>query len=686
MATIVNAAPMAIKLGVLDQSASSASVGINFTPIHMALVPLFTQRGPTVPTQVASSTDRISLYGSDSFDLLSKWANHGTVLSNVLVTQSNPQFILRLKPTDAPDPATCRLSLEIVAAQVPLYERDADGAYITDSSGNPVPTGETVAGHILKWVSGQATNGIGGGTTTTGTLVSGSTTSMRYPIFEDQVSDFGSYGNNIGRRLWCATAKSSEPVDSDIVEEQGTALYRIQYVERSSATSTATVSQTIDGDTYVEFSFKKGAINTKIEQNLYIDNLVLGKYRKVNSYTSDTPIYGPVETINVYHSNIATILQQLYAAECAYTGAEMVDGDEYLINFFDGLDVNGNPYETILVQGALDGADTLNSSTTHYSLGGGDGTMDDAAYAALVTDVMNNFETSDYHLMDMAKYPITHIWDTGFDIATKKSLLLPMSLRKDIVTVLSTQDVNTTLNNNNAETSIATALRTAALQFPESEYYNTKTCRAAIIGHGGTLIDDNAAPLVPMTIDLADKVAAYMGAQTAVLTPGKAFDIYPNNVVTKVRDVNLTYKATKVRQSNWALGLTWVQQFDQRQLFYPAIQTVYDDDTSVLNSFLVTCIVAYCEKIVEQTWKQLTGRSDLTQAQFIEQSNALISDAVKGRFDNRVTIVPETFFDTNDVARGYSWSCYIYIYANVMKTVGTYTLITRRLEDLQTTS
>lgn len=172
----------------------------------------------------------------------------------------------------------------------------------------------------------------------------------------------------------------------------------------------------------------------------------------------------------------------------------------------------------------------------------------------------------------------------------------------------------------------------------------------------------------------------------AVLTPGKAFDIYPNNVVTKVRDVNLTYKATKVRQSNWALGLTWVQQFDQRQLFYPAIQTVYDDDTSVLNSFLVTCIVAYCEKIVEQTWKQLTGRSDLTQAQFIEQSNALISDAVKGRFDNRVTIVPETFFDTNDVARGYSWSCYIYIYANVMKTVGTYTLITRRLEDLQTTS
>lgn len=686
MTTIVNAAPMAIKLGVLDQSARSTSVGINFTPIHMALVPLFTQRGPTVPTQVASSVDRTNLYGSDSFNLLSKWANHGTVLSNVLVTQSNPQFILRLKPTDAPDPATARLSLEIVATQVPLYERDADGAYITDSSGDPIPTGQTTAGHILKWVAGEAVNGIGGGTATTGTLVSGGATSMRYPIFEDQVSDFGAYGNNVGRRLWCATAKSSEPVDSDIVEEQGTALYRIQYVERSSATSTATVTQTIDGDAYVEFSFKKGAINTKIEQNLYIDNLVLGKYRDVDSSTSNTPVYGPVETIHVYHSYVSTILQQLYAAECAYNGVEEVDGDEYLINFFDGLDVNGVPYETILVQGALDGADTLNSSTTHYSLGGGDGTMSDAAYASLVTDVMTNFETSDYHLMDMAKYPITHVWDTGFDIATKKTLLVPMSLRKDIVTVLSTQDVNTTLNNNNAETSIATALRTAALQYPESEYYNTKTCRAAIIGHGGTLIDDNAAPLVPMTIDLADKVAAYMGSQTAVLTPGKAFDIYPNNVVTKVRDVNLTYKATRVRQSNWALGLTWVQQFDQRQLFYPAIQTVFDDDTSVLNSFLVTCIVAYCEKIVEQTWKQLTGRSDLTQAQFIEQSNALIADAVKGRFDNRVTIVPETFFDTNDVARGYSWSCYIYIYANVMKTVGTYTLITRRLEDLQTTS
>jgi len=288
--------------------------------------------------------------------------------------------------------------------------------------------------------------------------------------------------------------------------------------------------------------------------------------------------------------------------------------------------------------------------------------------------------------MDMAKYPITTIWDTGFDLATKKTLLQPMSLRKDILTILSTQDVNTALNNNNAETSIATALRTAALQYPESEYYGTKTCRAAIIGHGGTLINDTASPLVPMTIDLADKVAAYMGSQNAVMVTGNAFDIYPNNVVTKLRDVNLTYKSGSVRNANWALGLTWVQQFDQRQLFYPAVQTVYDDDTSVLNSLLVAFIVAYCEKVVEQTWKQLTGRTDLTNAQFITQSDALIADAVKGRFDNRVVIVPNTFFDTNDVARGYSWSCYIYIYANVMKTVGTYTLITRRMEDLTTTS
>lgn len=683
MSGIKNAAPMARQQGIQDLSGRTLVADIAYTPIHMAFVPLYTQRGPDSPQMVVGSA-RNTIYGSESFNLRNtKYANHGTVLSNVLNAAPNTQLIYRLKPKDAPDAATTRLSLEVVDTKIPLYERNAAGGYKTDGNGDPVPTGETVDGHVLRWSTSQATDGIGQGSIGTGDLVIDGGTSTKYPIFDDRVASWGAYGNNVGRRIYAVTEKSEPAVDQDVADEEGTAIYRIQYLERATAASTPTITPTLFSEQYVEFSLKPGAINSKTEADLFIDNIVLKNYRDVDISTGNAPQFGPVDKINVYHANVATVLKKLYASECAQTGETPVDGDEYKINFMDGLDINGNPYETIVVQGILDaGAAAMTSTAVHYSAGGGDGTMNDTLYAELVGELMDGFETNEFDLMDQAKYPITTVWDTGFDLATKKKLLIPMSLRKDIWTVLSTQDVNETLNSRSDESSITVALRTAAMQFPESEYYATKTCRAVIVGHGGQLIDDTVSRQAPMTIDLAAKVAAYMGSNDAILVSGKAFDQFPANVVSSLRDVNIPYKPVKVRNTDWSNGLTWVQQFDATRLFYPGMQTVYDDDTSVLNGLITMAIAAYCEKIVVQTWKQLTGRSDLTNDQFIERSNLLIADAVKNRFDDRVTIVPDTYFTSSDDARGFSWSCKVNIYANVMKTVGTYTLVTRRLEDL----
>lgn len=686
MSGIKNAAPQARLLGIQDVSPQNAVADIVYTPIHMALVPLYTQRGPAAP-QAVVGTARNTIYGADSFNMRKKFANHGTVLSNVLANASNTQFIYRLKPKDAPDPASIRFFLEVVETDIPLYARTSTGAYQRDPSGAPVPTGQTVAGHILRWTKGPAVGGLGTGTVGAGDLVVDGATSTKYPIWDDRISSWGEFGNNVGRRLFATTAKTEPSVDTDVALEEGTAIYRLQYLERASATSSPVVTQTLSADQFVDFSFKPGAINSKTEADLFIDNTVLKAYRNVDISSGNPPEFGPVDKISVYHANISTVLKQLYAAECAYNGTTPVDGDEYLINFLDGLDLDGNPYQTLVVQTALDpGAISMSSSAVHYSEGGGDGTMNDANYAELVQELMNGFETNEFDLMDMARYPITTIWDTGFDLATKKTLLIPIGLRKDIVTVLSTQDVNEDLNNRTEESSIAVALRSAALQYPESEYYGTKTCRAVIVGHGGTLIDDTITRQAPMTIDLAKKVATYMGSSNAVLVSGSAFDQYPNNVVTSLRDVNIPYKPTNVRNTDWNNGLVWVQTFDATRLFYPGIQTVYEDDTSVLNGLITVMIAAYCEKIVVQAWKQLTGRGDLTNEQFITRSNLIIADAVKNRFDDRVVIEPDTYFTADDEQRGFSWSCRVNLYANVMKTVGTYTIVTRRREELAATS
>lgn len=679
---IVNAAPMAVLPGVQDLSARELPAEIAFSPIHMAFVPLYTQRGPEGPSQVVGSA-RTKVYGSESFNLRGKYSTHGTILSNVLDNQANPQIVYRMRPADAPDPATSRLSLEVVEAEVPIYERDAGGAYRVDSAGNPIPTGNTVDGYILRWVEGEAVGGVGQAVSSVGELVSGNNASTRYPIYDDRVSSFGKYGNNVGRRLWAATAKTNPAVDSDVVASEGTALFRIAFVERETEDATPQITNSLSDEPYVEFSFKPGAMNRKIEADMFIDDRVLKMYRRVDSTSSATPVYGPVDRIHVYHAYVSEILKKLYAAECAYTGEEVVEDSEYLINFLDGLDVDGNPYHTILVQGALDqGAVAMTSTTTHYSQGGGDGTMTEAGYNQQVGTLMTGFETNEFDLMDMAKYPITTIWDTGFPLDIKKRLLIPMGLRKDVTVILSTQSISDPPNSRSEESSIAVALRAAALQYPESDYYGTKACRAAIIGHCGAYINDSITKVIPMTIDLASKVAAYMGSSTATMLNARAFDRYPNNVVALLKDVNITYKSTGVRNIDWANGLCWVQQLDARTVFYPGLQTVYDDDTSVLNSLITVLIVAYCEKVVVQTWKQLTGRSDLTKEQFIERSNQLIAEGVRNRFDGRVVIEPDTYYTAADDARGYSWSCRVNVYANVMKTVGTYTIVTRRMEDL----
>jgi hypothetical protein len=235
------------------------------------------------------------------------------------------------------------------------------------------------------------------------------------------------------------------------------------------------------------------------------------------------------------------------------------------------------------------------------------------------------------------------------------------------------------------ESSQASILQNAARMYPESEYYGTKTCRAIVVGHSGYLLSSEWRGLAPMTIDLAAKVATYMGASSGAWKGGANFDVSPKNQVTafKTDSVNAVFKNSNVRNEDWANGLIWVQNYDRRALFYPGIQTVYDDDTSVLNSLFNIIAVVELEKVCERVWRDLTGIQTLTVGQFIDRSDELIRAKTQGRFDDKFIIVPETYLTEGDEQRGFSWSCKINLYAANMRTVGTYTIVSRRIEDYQ---
>jgi hypothetical protein len=204
-AQIVNGAPMTIMLGTQDLSTQQVTPTPEQIPQHLPLVYLYAQQGP-LTTELVSGADLTNMYGTDTFDLRKKWANHATVLANTVNAQGNAIQVQRVQPADAAPPATLRLYLDVLAAQVPQYQRNTDGSFKLDSSGNQVPvtgtggTATTAAGYIAQWVveqvtytetDGVSTSDFGAGQIMPGDLTfTGATgTSQRYPIMDDAIVD-----------------------------------------------------------------------------------------------------------------------------------------------------------------------------------------------------------------------------------------------------------------------------------------------------------------------------------------------------------------------------------------------------------------------------------------------------------------------------------------------------------------
>lgn len=680
MTTIINAAPRAILLGVQDLSGRTPVYEPEAIPQHLPHVFLYTEKGPLSP-QLVVGDSLVTMYGDKSFDYRGKYANHQTVLANVFNSNANSILVQRMKPADAPAPASLTLYLDLLETVLPVYERNSDGTYKLGTDGKPIATADTTVGYIGRWiVSNLGSAELGAAQKVAGSQVDGANQSQLYPIFELQVSSFGDWGNLAGVRLSAPTVKSLLPVDDDLVESQKTALYRLQSVLRPDADSLPNIVKTITDEQYLEFSLKEGAINPRVDADIFIDAVFPTAWSDLETLP---PKFGQFSAFHVYHNYVEEVLGLIYTEESKF-GLLPTDG-EHMINLLTGVDYQGRPHYAFTVQGPTDGGALLTSESTHYASGGGDGTMSDALFAELVGNQCENYGDLDYQFMDTAKWPQSMIWDSGFPMETKKKLIVPMGRRKDMGVILATQDVSGPQNTASQESSAAIALRTAARMYPESEYYGTATCRAVVVGHSGYLLSSGYKKLLPLTIDFADKVSKYMGAGNGQWKPGRSFTLSPLNQVSmfKADSVNATFKQAAVRNRDWANGLVWVQNFDRRSLFYPGIQTVYDDDSSVLNSATNMFAILELEKVAERVWRELTGIDGLTIEQFIERSNRLIVEKTEGRFDGRYIIVPETYLSAADEQRGYSWSCKINLYAPNMRSVGTYTIVSRRIEDYQ---
>lgn len=687
MTTIVSGSPRIYQTGIKDKSRATVQAVREQIPTFLAKVFGFAKTGPTDP-QLVVGASRTLMYGAESFDERSKYATHTTSLSNVLNAKGNIQMFQRVVPADAGPKSTLRISLDLLSTQVPVYQRADDGSIVKSDDGLPVPTADTIAGFKGRWVVEQIPAGqIGQATEKPGSQTDGVSQSTLYAIQDLEVPYIGENGNNAGLRMWAETATGLSPLDERLLSESKIYPHRMACLARADALSTGKIVRTISDETSVQVSFKPGAIDRNNDKELYVGEIFVSAYEDLD-IPEMPPIRGPFGTLYTYDKTVAKVLGMLYAAEAPMadefsdiSGFD-VEGEKYMMNILGGFSSKNVPYHSFVLD--TSGKDTVRMSenSVFYARGGSDGTMNETVLADLVTAEVLEYANPNSELMNSVVNCESIMIDSGFPLATKYAMVSMIAIRKDTAIVLSTHDVLGETLTPSEESSIAMALRTRLQLYPESEVHGTSVTRGMVVGHSGDFMDSKYTKRLPLTLELAKKAADYMGAGDGRWKAGLSFDSAPLSEVTSFKNVNATFKPDSVRNSDWKNCLVWVQSFKRRSVFFPALKTVYDDDTSVLNSFFTMMGCVELEKVGFRAWLNFTGSDKRTNPVLKKDVEKFINDDIKDRFDGRFVIIPEVYFTQADIQRGYSWSTRMKLYAANMKTVNTFELEAYRLDSL----
>lgn len=681
MSSAINPMPHMNARGANDVSGRQLPVTPTEFPTHLPVIFTLGERGEGDQAFIVSGESALKKFGRNTFDKNGPYATHATELFHRVNGNANAMIIQRIITTGA-ETATLRWSLDVLQDDIPTYERNADGTHRLDVNGDKVPTGATVPGHRLKWVVDMVPAGtFGTGATSDGTMTdSAGDPSTLFPMWDYKLPSEGIYGNRTGIRFSAPTSLSPNPSDIDYVEEAKVFQYRIQFVEKPSMRSNPLVIETKNGAQSIDFCLKPGSKNERVNQLTYAGDIIPESYQELDGMVPDM---GPIGDIHWYQNNIDALLENLRGMEAGFT-SHLDDPDAaYLVNIFTGVDYNNIPYESIIVDGPANGGAAMTSMTTHYAKGGADGDLSLAEFDAQVKTQLENFGDLTVKYGDRLFYPLSAFWDSGFSLETKKVAFNILGLREDSVVTVGTHTVGEPLLSPSEESSVGAVLRSAARLHPESDYYGTPSCRAAIFMQAGQLVGGSDKEYYPMTLEVASWISSYMSPGNGIWNTDKKPDVYPSNEVRTMRNVTHPFRPVKTRSRDWMNGLNWFESSGHRTLFCPAMQTVYQDQTSVLNSYLNVWILADLQKVARRVWRNLCGRTDLTARQFAERSDEMIIEEVRGKYDRRVVIQPNTQITSIDEILGYSWTTEIKMFASNMKTSNDVTITSNRREVLE---
>lgn len=535
--------------------------------------------------------------------------------------------------------------------------------------------------------------------------------STMYPIFELKAKYPGEYYNNIG---FAISSLFNDEVDSKIVSSVKALPFKLALYTRLNQMSSPTVLRSLFSEPSVQFAFKEKAINPNTDARFDFETVYENNWFNEEDQLK-TMRYFEFESFHFYREFFEDLSKKIIEKERAFVSDSeeewhdgnmttsstwydftTVDQDELmnehlLLNLFTAKTSKHVPYFTLVKS---DIKSTLNSLQKEVSItsdtpifldGGSDGTINNKNFETQVIKKMAEYVDPDSEVHDLAINVESIFYDSGFTLDTKKELVNFISLRKDTIIVLSTHDdelgdADLPLSDARA---VGNALKTRYQLAPESEYFGTPVCRGIVMVGTGRLRDGSTKRRIPFTYELAMKAAKMMGAGDGKWDSTQVFDNYPGNAINYLIDPSPSFIPAGIKPTLWNDGLVWTQAYDRVSYHIPALQTIYDNDTSVLNNFFTVMCISQLVKSGERVWRKFTGTSTLTNNEFIEQVTQYAMNDINGKFGGLMTVIVEVTITDEDENRGYSWHMTHKLYGNNSKTVGVYTTEVYRSSDLE---
>jgi len=711
MSVIVNASPQIVQLGTDDKSLKPIVPRPITIPTHLPLIMSFAASGPTTKELVDGSR-LVALYGEETFDRNKPFFTHATRLAELMSAAGNAMMFWRIVPDDNDTIANITLYIDLLKDTVNVYKRNDDGSIATDSSGKPIvdTQHEGYKFKIIAEVNQEDEDApMGAKVSKTGYLTgSKGQTSTMCPILEIRASYKGSKYNNIG---FAINLPTEENLKRSYLEGNLALPYELYLYKRDDEHSTGKTIKNLFGAESEQFVLKKNAKDPITNMPISLEDIVKDWNNLDNPLRS--LVYPVISEPYVYYGKIRDYTKNIINEEKDYIYKDVttaqgntvntsewldflnpetkpVDEQNLIVNIFTGLSSKRVPFFTFQHDDtdisdllAANHKEVYMSKSTPVYLGAGkDGTMNEATFEAGVARIMEKYLDPNSEVIDPAVNLENVLYDTGFTLNTKKKLINFIAKRKDTFVGLSTRidNLGNKYDDLMTERAIAVNLKAALSLAPESTYFGTPVVRGMIVAGSGKDNLDPENKRYGLIMDLAYKAARMMGGQK--WKKELMFDRGDKNIILNYSDVQPSYIPAGIKPDLWNIGVIWPQPYDLRAYSFPALQSVYDNDTSVLNNIFMALAITITNKVAAAAFRKFTGDTSDTPPEFIDKVETWMNNQLDGKFAYIIETNVKAMITNFDERRGYSWTVASKLYGNVMKTVMTHYIEAWNKEDM----